>query len=390
MVAKEGGKSLEAVKMQNTRKPMPIGVEDFKRLVTEGYSFIDKTKFIKEYIDAKGTVTLITRPRRFGKTLTLSMLRYFFTIENAEENRKLFEGLSVENAGERYMKEQGSRPVVFLTLKDIQRTSYASMLAMLSLTLQELYEKQEDFLHIDNLKDTQASYYRRILAGTGTKEDLSISLKRLMEYLEKQCGTKPILLLDEYDAPILSAWKNGYYDECVEFMRGFLSSALKTNESLGSAVLTGVTRISKESIFSGLNNLNVCSVLSEKYSDSFGLSTFKDVHKKNLSDSYFELLDSLSKYEIKETFGWSLAPHYQSGQVIHVYSLNKATKKLLTAQDGLYSFRLFGYPEDLSFYRNKKAWLTSISHEGLCFLNDPPEEAAREFESKGFSLTLSK
>ena len=272
MVAKEGGKSLEAVKMQKTRKPMPIGVEDFKRLVTEGYSFIDKTKFIKEYIDAKGTVTLITRPRRFGKTLTLSMLRYFFTIENAEENRKLFEGLSVENAGERYMKEQGSRPVVFLTLKDIQRTSYASMLAMLSLTLQELYEKQEDFLHIDNLKDTQASYYRRILAGTGTKEDLSISLKRLMEYLEKQCGTKPILLLDEYDAPILSAWKNGYYDECVEFMRGFLSSALKTNESLGSAVLTGVTRISKESIFSGLNNLNVCSVLSEKYSDSFGFT----------------------------------------------------------------------------------------------------------------------
>ncbi|MBQ7478557.1 MAG: AAA family ATPase [Selenomonadaceae bacterium] len=258
--------------MEGTRKPMPVGVEDFKELVSEDYFFIDKTGFIRDYIDAKGKVTLITRPRRFGKTLTLSMLQYFFTAEHAVENRKLFAGLDIERAGERYMREQGSLPVVFLSLKDVQRPNYASMLAMLSLLLQEVYDHYVELPHPDKAKGTQAPYYRRILAGEGTEEDLVISLKRLMEYMEKQCGQKPLLLLDEYDAPILSAWENGYYKECIAFMRGFLSAALKTNPSLGSAVLTGVTRISKESIFSGLNHLNVCSVLTEKYSDAFGFT----------------------------------------------------------------------------------------------------------------------
>ena len=258
--------------MEKPKKPMPVGVEDFKKLVTGDYYFIDKTRFIQEYIDAKGEVTLITRPRRFGKTLTLSMLQYFFTLEHAEEHRKLFAGLDIERAGERYRKEQGTRPVVFLTLKEIQRPNYASMLAMLSRVLQEVYGRHRAFLNLGTQDEEQVSYYRRILAGEGTEEDLVLSLKRLMECLEKQYGTKPLLLMDEYDAPILSAWEKGYYEECIDFMQGFLSAALKTNPSLGSAVLTGVTRISKESIFSGLNNLNVCSVLTEKYSDSFGFT----------------------------------------------------------------------------------------------------------------------
>ena len=258
--------------MQALKRPMPVGIEDFKDLVTRNYYFIDKTRFIKELIDTQGKVTLITRPRRFGKTLSLSMLQYFFTLENAAENRKLFAGLDIERAGEKYMSQQGTRPVVFLTLKELRRPNHTSMLAMLASLLQEIYEQHRCILDSNSLEEPEAKYFKLILAGKGSEEDMAISLKRLMAYMEKHYGTKPVLLLDEYDAPILSAWENGYYQECIDFMRGFLSSALKTNPALGFAVLTGITRISKESIFSGLNNLDVCGVLANLYADAMGFT----------------------------------------------------------------------------------------------------------------------
>ncbi len=258
--------------MQSARKPMPVGVEDFKRLVTDGYCFIDKTRFIKDYIDAQGVVTLITRPRRFGKTLTLSMLQYFFDSEQGEENRQLFSGLDIERAGERYMQEQGSRPVVFLSLKEVQAGDKGLMLELLARVLQGLCKRFRYLLEGDRLIEEDKKVLRRLLELRGDEADLRFSLRTLMQCLEDFHGKKPMLLLDEYDAPILFAWEKGYYEECIDFMRGFLSAALKTNPALGSAVLTGVTRISKESIFSGLNNLNVCSVLREKYSDAFGFT----------------------------------------------------------------------------------------------------------------------
>ena len=258
--------------MQERKRLMPVGIEDFRELIQRNYYFVDKTRFIRELMDSQGKITLITRPRRFGKTLALSMLQYFFTSENAEENRKLFEGLDIERSGEKYMREQGTRPVVFLTLKEVRRPTYDSMLAMLSLTLQELYMRHRQLLADKIPDEPQAEYARRILAGMGSEEDMMVSLKHLMACLEEHHGRKPVFLLDEYDAPILSAWENGYYKECIDFMRGFLGSALKTNPSLSFAVLTGVTRVSKESIFSGLNNLKVCSVLSDSYCDIFGFT----------------------------------------------------------------------------------------------------------------------
>ena len=138
--------------MQGRKRPMPVGIEDFKKLVQGEYYFVDKTRFIRDLLDLRTDVTLITRPRRFGKTLALSMLQYFFTLENAEENRKLFEGLDIEKAGEEYMREQGTRPVVFLSLKEVQRPAYTSMLAMLSLTLQELYTRHRQLLD-DSIPD---------------------------------------------------------------------------------------------------------------------------------------------------------------------------------------------------------------------------------------------
>ena len=258
--------------MQKRKRPMPVGIEDFGDLIRKEYYFVDKTRFIRDLLDFQTPVTLITRPRRFGKTLTLSMLRYFFDMKNGEENRELFRGLDIERAGEKYMREQGTRPVVFLTLKEVQRPTYASMLTMLASVLQEVYSCHRQMLNNSTMEESQAEYAGKILAGKGTEEELVVSLKRFMSYLEEYHGKKPILLLDEYDAPILSAWENGYYKECIDFMRGFLGSAFKTNPSLGFAVLTGVTRVSKESIFSGLNNLKVCSVLSDAYCDIFGFT----------------------------------------------------------------------------------------------------------------------
>ena len=260
------------MEMKNVRRAMPIGVDDFSEIITKNYCFVDKTRFIKEILEGHSKVTLITRPRRFGKTLNLSMLRYFFSIENGAKNRELFRGLDIERAGEKYMAQQGSRPVVFLSLKDVQARDLAGMMASLEEILSQSYDR---FSYLENslaLSPRDKSYFHEVLNRTASRDMLKFALANLLSMLEKHYGRKAVLLLDEYDAPIICAWERKFYDECIDFMRGFLSGALKTNEALDFAVLTGVTRVSKESIFSGLNNLRVCSVLSERYSDIFGFT----------------------------------------------------------------------------------------------------------------------
>ena len=257
---------------ENMKKAMPIGVDDFRELVTKNYCFIDKTRFIKEILEGHSKVTLITRPRRFGKTLNLSMLRYFFSLENGEKNRELFAGLDIERAGEKYMAEQGSRPVVFLTLKGAQSREYEGMLTSLREILRQCYGRYDCLEDSEALSLQDKGYFLEVLNQTASVDKFKFALANLLSMLRKHYGREAVLLLDEYDAPIISAWERGYYDECIDFMRVFLSEALKTNESLDFAVLTGVTRVSKESIFSGLNNLRVCSVLSERCSDIFGFT----------------------------------------------------------------------------------------------------------------------
>ena len=188
--------------MQQQRKPMPVGVEDFKRLVADGYYFVDKTRFIKELMDNKGIVTLITRPRRFGKTLTLSMLKYFFDIEDAAENRQLFEGLDIDRAGVACMGEQGTRPVVFLTLKEVCAGSQAVMMELFRRTLQGLYQSYAYLLSSERLTEEDKKYFRHVTELSGNEAELRLSLLSLMQWLEKHHGKKPVLLLDEYDAPI--------------------------------------------------------------------------------------------------------------------------------------------------------------------------------------------
>lgn len=250
---------------------MPIGVDDFKEL-RENYYFIDKTDFIRQLIDDHSKVTLITRPRRFGKTLTMSMLEYFFSIDKKEESKDLFHGLAVEKAGLSYMKHRGIYPVIFISLKDGQSPSWEQMLNFFRLFLRRLYLQYAYLMKADTLDECMKEDYHRIVNRQADQTEMAFALTRLMEMMQAYYGQPVILLLDEYDAPIQYAWDHGYYDQCIGFMRQFLSSALKTNRALDFAVLTGVLRVAKESIFSGLNNLSVCSVLSRKYSNIPGFT----------------------------------------------------------------------------------------------------------------------
>ena len=250
---------------------MPIGVDDFKK-VREDYYFVDKTDFIRQLIDTHSAVTLITRPRRFGKTLTLSMLKYFFSIDRKKESQGLFSGLSVEKSGTAYMNHLGAHPVIFISLKNVSGDTWESTVKSLGFALADLYRGFNYLAQSADVDDSLKIYLQKVIYENATQDELAVSLLRLTNMLYQHYGKPVILLIDEYDAPIQQAWERGFYGECIRFMRQFLGSALKTNASLDFAVLTGVLRIAKESIFSGLNNLDVCSVMTDQYSDVFGFT----------------------------------------------------------------------------------------------------------------------
>ena len=249
---------------------MPIGVDDFKK-AREDYYFVDKTSFISDFFQTHSEVTLITRPRRFGKTLTLSMLRYFFDIEGADEHRKLFDGLAVSRDAA-MMAEMGTRPVLFLTLHGWKALDWPSMQAMIANGLQQVAREQVILRESSRVDEEDRNMLQAMYRSEAPFEKLKTALAMLLRMLEAQYGKQPILLLDEYDVPIQSAWEHGFYMEAIDFFRTFLTTALKTNPSLDFAVLTGVLRISKESIFSDLNNLSVDSVLQMKYPTALGFT----------------------------------------------------------------------------------------------------------------------
>lgn len=249
---------------------LPIGVEDFDSLRQNDYYFVDKTQFIADFLDRKVPVLLMTRPRRFGKTLTLSMLQYFFSYEHAEENRKLFTGLAVEKS--QYMSEQGKYPTVFLSLKDCKANSWQNMQKRLQILLQDVYKQYLYLLDSEKLSVYDKAYIQRILRGTGVQADYENALVQLTSFLAQHYKKKVVLLIDEYDVPIQQSFEHGYYDDYIVFMRNFLSSALKTNPSLEFAILTGVLRVAKESIFSGLNNFMVSSVVNQNYATVMGFT----------------------------------------------------------------------------------------------------------------------
>ena len=248
---------------------MPVGVDDFRQ-VREEYYYVDKTDFIKTLIDGHSKATLITRPRRFGKTLALSTLYYFFTIENKEENRALFEGTAVEKADEKYMAFQGSKPTIFVSLKDVKQANYSDMIERFSLLMQKVYFSYEYLLESKCLNKQEQEYFASIINLCANDVKLQDSLKNLTTWLNRYHKKPALILIDEYDAPIQYAFDYGYYDEAITFMRNYLSATLKSNPDLDFAILTGVLRIAKESIFSSLNNLEVASVASGRYQNVMG------------------------------------------------------------------------------------------------------------------------
>ena len=259
--------------LTNGKKRIPIGYEDFKQLIDSGFYYVDKSMLIYELLHSGGQNNLITRPRRFGKTLNFSMLKYFFDI-NEKDNAYLFDGLKISEHYEELAMYRNSHPVITLSLKCAKQGDYREALRGLKYEIQRQFINNKFILDSDKLADEYKDEYKKILS---MDEDAvwSNSIQLLSICLKQYYGTKTIILIDEYDVPLEDAYFSGYYDEMVRFIRSLFESALKTNSALEFSVITGCLRISKESIFTGLNNLAVNSILSNKYSESFGFVQYE-------------------------------------------------------------------------------------------------------------------
>ena len=294
------GKEVEEMR---DKKPLPIGIDDFKTIIEEDYYYADKTKMIESLLDDGAGVTLFTRPRRFGKTLNMSMLNYFFNLKNKEENRKLFENLYISKS--KYMSQQGEYPVIYLSFKDIKALNWEKCYYLTRRLITYLYNEFEFLREKLNKKDL-SDFDKVWLDEEGA--DWENSLKNLLRYLYEYHNKKVVVLIDEYDTPIVSGYNNGYKKEVLDLYRSLYSTVLKSNAHLQFSVMTGILRIAKEGIFSGLNNLKVNSIFSEKYSEYYGMTEEEVLEGLK----YYNL-----EYEINDVKDWY--DGYQFGN-IEVYN----------------------------------------------------------------------
>lgn len=258
------------------KKALPVGIENFEDMIKSGYYYVDKTMFIKELLDLKGKVNLFTRPRRFGKTLNLSMLRYFFedtgSTEKNVQNKELFHNLKIMDAGKEYTDHMGSYPVINLTLKSAKQPVFESAYSKMKNEIASEFKRHQYVLESSKIDDDDKDLFREIAGGKAEYDDYSGSLKFLSKCLCQVTGKRVIILADEYDVPLENAYFKDFYEQMTDFIRSLFESALKTNDYLHFAVITGCLRISKESIFTGLNHLNIISVLDKRYSEHFGFT----------------------------------------------------------------------------------------------------------------------
>ena len=259
-------------------KRIGIGVSDFKKIIEENYYYFDKTKFIDEIVKDGAEVKLFTRPRRFGKTLNMSMLKYFFDVEKKEENGKLFKDLYIEKTES--FKEQGQYPVIFLSLKDLKAATWEIMEKDIKSTVASLFLEYEDLYY--ELGEFDKPLFKKIATKEEGIENLKEALKVLVKILYKKYNQKVVVLIDEYDSPLVSAYINGYYGKAKDFFKTFYSTVLKDNNYLQMGVLTGIIRVIKAGIFSDLNNLRTYTILSDDYTDSYGLT--EEEVEKSLND----------------------------------------------------------------------------------------------------------
>ena len=289
-------------------KRLPIGISDFKYLIEEDYYYFDKTNFIDEIIKDGSQVKLFTRPRRFGKTLNMSMLKYFFDIKEAKENKKLFSGLYIEKTES--FKRQGQYPVIFLSLKDLKAETWEEMQEKIIVMLSDLFSEYEYLLNdLDgiNLENFKNIYYKK-----SSIFDIGISLKLLTKILYNKYNKKVVVLIDEYDAPLVSAYMNRYYEKAKNFFKTFYSTAMKDNVYLQIGVMTGIIRVIKAGIFSDLNNISTYTILNDFYSDCYGL-TEKEVEQA--------LKDYDLEYEIQDVKDWYNGYKFGKSEVYNPWSI---------------------------------------------------------------------
>ena len=289
-------------------KKLPIGLSDFKELIEENYYYFDKTNLIDEVIKDGSKVKLFARPRRFGKTLNMSMLKYFFDIKEAEENRKLFKDLYIEKTEN--FKEQGQYPVVFLSLKDLKARTWEEMERGIKNLLQEVFSEHKYL--IKELDEFDLSILKKIINKEVELEGLKSSLKFLTKILYEKYNKKVVVLIDEYDAPLVSAYHNKYYEKAKDFFKTFYSSVLKDNPYLQMGVMTGIIRVIKAGIFSDLNNLNTYTILSDFYPNCYGL-TEEEVKKA--------LIDYNLEYEMGDVKDWYDGYRFGKSEVYNPWSI---------------------------------------------------------------------
>ena len=272
------------------KRPLPIGISDYRKASSE-YYYVDKTLMIRDFLDERPQVSLFTRPRRFGKTLNMEMLRVFF--EKTEEDTSVyFRDKKIWACGEMYRKYQGKYPVIFLTFKDVKFETWEETLQNIAAILQDEFGRHKELLNSNQCEDYEKEYFKKVLSCSADRVELTYALLRLSKMLDMHYKVAPIIIIDEYDTPIQQGYVSGYYDEVIRFMRNLFSGGLKDNRHLSYGFLTGILRVAKESIFSGLNNLKINSILDQRYSEYFGF-TQDEVRKMadyyHVSEKYDEI-----------------------------------------------------------------------------------------------------
>ena len=318
---------------EKTIKSLPIGISDYVRAQSE-YYYVDKTLLIKEFLDRRPLVSLFTRPRRFGKTLNMDMLRVFFEISD-EDTSRYFADKAIWNCGEEYRAYQGKYPVIFLSFKDVKFDTWEATIDKIRGLLQEEYGRHQELIDSDKLSQYEKIYFTKILDSSANEVELTSALERLSKMLAVHYGKAPIIIIDEYDTPIQEGYSKDFYDEIIGFMRNFFSGAFKDNKNLSYGFLTGILRIAQESIFSGLNNLSVNTVMDEEYDSFFGFTS--DEVKKMLeyygmSKKESELKDWYDGYLFgsEEIYNpWSVINYISRGGIPQAYWVNTGKNEIL-------------------------------------------------------------
>ena len=314
-------------------KPLPIGISDYVRAQSE-YYYVDKTLLIKEFLDRKPLVSLFTRPRRFGKTLNMDMLRVFFEISE-EDTSKYFQDKAIWKCGEEYRKHQGQYPVIYLTFKDVKFASWEATIGMIQALLQAEFGRHLELLDSNKLAEHEKEYLKKVLNKEASEVDLTAALEKLSQILTKHYGKAPIIIIDEYDTPIQEGYSKDFYDEIIGFMRNFFSGAFKDNKNITYGFLTGILRIAQESIFSGLNNLTVNSVMDDEYDKFFGFTSLevrKMLEYYGVADKEAELKDWYNGYLFGSTEiynPWSVINYISRGCIPQAYWVNTGKNEVL-------------------------------------------------------------